>query len=541
MPELARSHPPLHDNHVAYNVPTMRLRIGILTVLLATASAIAMLSAAELVRVEGGQIAGAVDRDVRVFKGIPYAAAPVGDLRWKPPQPLVPWSGIRSASSFGAECPQTPYGAGSVYIRPPQPQSEDCLFLNVWTAATAGETRPVFVWIHGGALTKGSGISDVRDGVPLAQQGVVVVSLNYRLGALGYLAHPELSAESPHKSSGNYGVLDQIAALAWVKKNIAAFGGDPSRVTIGGESAGSWSVNALVASPLAKGLFIRAIGQSGGRFSRTPHLTDDRGSQQPAEHLGREFAKALGAESLAALRALPAEKLAAAAIRTQEVVDGWVLPDEIRAIFAEKKHNKVSVIVGSNRDEMTSLGGAATAPNTLQDLRKRMSQQFGELAGEFETAYGVQGDAGVTDAILALGRDMTFTSHMRNWARATTAAGQQAYLYFFTHTPPHPRALELKAFHASEIPYVFNVVPSPDPREAGFVYTDIDRTLAAAMSQYWVNFISTGDPNGQGLATWQPYSPQTEPYLEFGSSIRAGNHLLMRELDFLEKALARRP
>jgi para-nitrobenzyl esterase len=494
----------------------------------------------EVVRVDGGEIGGAVDRGVRVFKGIPFAAPPVGELRWKPPQPVRPWTGVRDASQFGAECPQTQYPSSSVYVHPLQPQGEDCLFLNVWTTAKANERQPVFVWVHGGALTRGSSISDIRDGVPLARKGVVLVSLNYRLGALGYLAHPALSAESPHRSSGNYGVLDQIAALQWVQKNIAAFGGDPSRVSIGGESAGSWSVNALVASPLAKGLFIRAIGQSGGRFSRTPHLTEDRGSQQSAENAGRAFANALAADSASALRVLPVERVIAQAIRTQENVDGWVLPDEIRTLFADRKHNNVPVIVGSNADEMTSLGGGGNAPTTMEEFRKRLAQQYGEHAAAFETAYGVKSEADIATALLAVGRDTTFSSHMRSWARMTAAAGSPAYLYFFTYAPPHPRARELRAFHASELPYVFNVVPSSDPREQGFSYTDRDRTLANAMSDYWVNFIKTGNPNGKGLPQWPAYSADSEPYLEFGSTIKAGQHLLKRELDFLETALARR-
>jgi para-nitrobenzyl esterase len=494
----------------------------------------------ETVRVDGGQLVGTLDRGVRVYKGVPYAAAPVGELRWKPPQPVVSWTGIRDGSQYGAECPQTQYQGGSVYIRPLQPQSEDCLFLNVWTTAKAGERLPVFVWIHGGALTRGSSTSDVRDGVPLAQKGVVLVSINYRLGALGYFAHPALTAESPHKSSGNYGVLDQLAALRWVQENIATFGGDPARVTIGGESAGAWSVNTLVASPLAKGLFIRAIAQSGGRFSRTPHLTEDRGSQQPGEKIGLAFAKTLGATSVAELRALPADKILAPAIRAQEVVDGWVLPDEIRTIFAEKKHNNVSVIVGSNADEMTSFGGAANAPKTLEEFRKRIAQQYGEFAAEFESAYGVKSEADIVPALLAASRDTTFSSHMRTWARMTTAAGSKAFLYFFSHVPPHPRSNELRAFHASEIPYVFNVVPSSDPREAGFAYTDGDRALAAAMSDYWVNFIKTGNPNGRGSIEWPVYDLVNEPHLEFGTTIKPGTHLLKRELDFIDKALARR-
>ena len=516
-------------------------RWGLLLILLAAPLANAVMTVqTEPIRVDGGQIVGVLDRGVRVFKGIPYAAPPVGELRWNPPQPLVPWSGVRDASEFGAECPQTQYPGNSVYVRPLQPQSEDCLFLNVWTTARAGERQPVFVWVHGGALTRGSGISDVRDGVPLASKGVVLVSLNYRLGVLGYFAHPELTAESPRRSSGNYGVLDQIAALQWVQKNIAAFGGDPARVTVGGESAGSWSVNTLVASPLAKGLFIRAIGESGGRFSRTPHLTEDRGSQQSAEHVGLALAKAVGAPTLAELRAVPATTLAAQNSRTQENLDGWVLPDEIRTIFAEKKQNNVPVIVGSNAHEMTTLGGGGNAPATLEEFRKRIAQQYGDLAGEFETAYGVKSEADIAPALLAAARDTTFSSHMRTWARMTTAAGSKAFLYFFTYEPPHPRARELRAFHASEIPYVFNVVPSSDPRESGFVYTDRDRVLANAMSDYWVNFIKTADPNGNGLTQWPAYNPDTEPYLEFGGAIRAGNHLLKRELDFLDKALARR-
>ena len=499
-----------------------------------------MSASTEPITVEGGRIAGVIDRGVRVFRGIPYAAPPVGEQRWKPPDPVVPWSGIRDAGSYGAECPQTQYQSGSIYVRPLPPQSEDCLFLNVWTSAQAGEKRPVLVWIHGGALTRGSSTSDVRDGVPLASKGIVLVSINYRLGPLGYFAHHALSAESPHRSSGNYGLLDQIAALRWVRQNIAAFGGDPARVTIGGESAGSWSVNALVASPLARGLFIRAIGQSGGRFSRTPHLTEDRGSQISAENVGLAYAKALSTDTLAALRQVPADRLVEVAIRAQENIDGWVLPDEIRAIFERREHNNVPVIVGSTADEMTPFGVGQTAPKTMAEFRQQLVQQYGDMAAAFETAYGVTSDVDIVRATMEAARDTTFSSHMRNWARATTAAGSRAYLYFFTHTPPSPRAAEMKAFHAGEIPYVFNVVPSNDPREGGFAYTDVDRKLADAMSSYWVNFVKTGDPNGSGLPRWEPYDLATEPYLEFGPTIKSGRHLLKTQLDFLEKALARR-
>ena len=522
----------------------MKLRRAWLAAGLTIACGWMTLAAADaIVDVEGGAVSGTVTSGVRIFKGIPYAAPPIGDLRWRPPQPVVPWSksGVRNASAYGAECPQTQYPAGSIYIRPLPPQSEDCLFLNVWTAAKLGERQPVFVWIHGGALTKGSGYSDVRDGTPLASKGVVVVSLNYRLGPLGYLAHPELTAESPHHSSGNYGVLDQIAALQWVRKNIAAFGGDPAKVTIGGESAGAWSVNTLVASPLAKGLFIRAIAESGGRFGHGAHLSDDRNGVTPAERIGLAFAKTAGADSIKALRAVSAERLVEiSSFRTQETVDGWVLPEEIRAIFAQKRHNNVPVIVGANANEMTSLAGAAIVPKSMDEYRRRIAQQYGDQAGGFDAAYGVTGESDIADAILGAARDVTFALHMRTWARMTVAAGAKAYQYSFSHVPPHPNRARLRAFHAAELPYVFNALESGDPREAGFVYTEADHRLADQMSSYWTNFVKRGDPNGHGLPTWTPYNLESEPYLDFGDTVQERAHLLKAQLDFQEKVQSHR-
>lgn len=490
-----------------------------------------------VVAIDAGRIAGAVDRGVRVFKGIPYAAPPAGPLRWRPPHPVTPWTGVRDATRFGPECPQSPYPAWMIYGRPPAPQGEDCLCLNVWSTAQAGERRPVLVWIHGGALIRGSGISDVRDGVPLACRSIVLVSINYRLGALGYLAHPWLSDESPHGSSGNYGVLDQIAALEWVQRNIAAFGGDPANVTIAGESAGSWSVNTLMASPLARGLFARAIGQSGGRFGRTPRLREDRGSQRSAEAVGAAFARGVGAASLDDLRALPVEKLIdVPGFRTQENVDGWVLPDEIRSIFARREHHNVPVIVGSTADEATPFE-APDAPGTMAGFTEWLGRRYGPLAGEFLAAYEVARDEDIARAMLEVSRDTTFSSHMRAWARAVTDAGQQAFLYYFTWWPPGPESHRLRAFHAGELPYVFDVIGSGDPREAGYRYTAKDHELAAAMSAYWTNFVATGDPNGADLPHWPVYDRNTEPYLELAVPIGAGRHLLRRRLDFLEKAL----
>lgn len=497
----------------------------------------------EPVDVTGGRVRGIVLDGVRSFKGIPYAAPPVGHLRWRPPQPVAPWEGLLDASTYGTECPQTQYAETSVYVRPLQPQSEDCLFLNVWVPLDAEGALPVLVWIHGGALTRGSSTSDVRSGVPIARKGVVLVSMNYRLGALGYLAHPDLSAESPEGVSGNYGLLDQIAALQWVQRNIAAFGGDPNRVTIAGESAGSWSVNALLASPLAQGLFTQAIGQSGGRFGPGVWLKERRNNEPSAEEAGVEFARALLGglpdQPVPILRSAPTDAVLRTRFRTQETVDGWVLPAEIRTLFMERRHNNVPVIVGSTADEATSLVPAGYVPTTFEEYRRRVTAQYGTSVSAFEEAYGVKAEADVAPALLNAFRDALFSLQMRTWARLTTAGGSRAYLYLFSHAPPSPRRDELKAFHASEIPYVFNVLTAGDPREAGFSYTDEDHVLAGQMSSYWVNFVEHGDPNGPGLPEWAVYDPATEPYLDFRPEIRAGHHLYKSQLDFQEAFAAR--
>jgi para-nitrobenzyl esterase len=490
------------------------------------------------IRVDGGLISGTTVDGVRSFKGIPFAAPPVGDLRWKPPQPVVDWQGVRQADSFGPECPQSPYPSGSIYYSPPQKQSEDCLYLNVWTAARAGDKRPVMVWIHGGALTRGSGSNAVYNGTALAKKGVVLVTINYRLGPLGYLAHPELTSESPQRSSGNYGVLDQIAALKWVRRNIVVFGGDPNRVTIFGESAGSWSVNTLVASPLAKGLFQRAIGESGGAFPHDAYLKEGRNQLTAAEKVGAAFAKAAGADSLKALRALPAEKIVGVftndpegrKFRTQINVDGWVLPDEVSNIFAQRKHNDVPVIAGSNANEMTTLTTPAMVPKTVEDYRKRVESQYGQMVKQFEAVYPVNSTADIKDAYLGSLRDTIFTLPMRTWARMTVAGHSKTYLYFFSHVRPSPNSKYNGAYHASEILYVFGNL-SPENK----AYQDIDFKLSEMMTSYWVNFATTGDPNGKGLPRWTPYDRSAEPYLDFGDTIQLRNHLFKEQLDFLEQ------
>lgn len=496
----------------------------------------------DVVNIEGGRIAGAAADGVRSYKGIPFAAPPAGDRRWKAPAPVIPWDGVRDATAFGPECAQAPYPAGSMYYSAPQKQSEDCLCLNVWTSARANERRPVMVWIHGGALTRGSGANRAYDGSALAKKGVVVVTLNYRLGPFGYFAHPELTAESPQKASGNYGVLDQIAALKWVQKNISRFGGDPGQVTIFGESAGSWSVNVLVASPLAKGLFHRAIGQSGGSFGPGAYLKEDRNGIASAEKVGSAFAKALGADSLKALREIPAEKIVeifnsdaeGRKFRTQPNVDGWVLPDEIRSIFAQGKQNDVPVIVGSNADEMTTLTAPAMAPKTMEEYRRRVETMYGDAIKEFDSLYPAKDETEIAKAYLGALRDVTFTLPMRTWARMTGTGKSGAWLYFFSRVPPNPNSKYLGAYHAAEITYVFGNL-----NRANSMLESTDFKLSETMSNYWVNFARTGNPNGDGLPQWTRYDREAEWYLDFGETVQLRRHLLKEQLDFHESRQAR--
>jgi para-nitrobenzyl esterase len=521
----------------------MRRNLTMLAFALALAISGLASATIDTVKVDGGLISGTAADGVRSFKGIPFAASPVGELRWKAPRPVVDWKGIRQCDAFGPQCPQALYPTGSMYYSPPQKQSEDCLYLNVWTAAKLNDKRPVMVWIHGGALTRGSGANRVYDGTALAKKGVVLVTINYRLGPLGYLAHPELTSESPQHSSGNYGVLDQIEALKWVQKNIAGFGGDPNRVTIFGESAGSWSVNALVASPLAKGLFHRAIGESGGSFGPGAYLREDRNALPSAERIGVAFAKALGADSLKTMRAVPADKIIEVfnndpegkKFRTQPNVDGWVLPDEIRNIFAKGKQNDVPVIVGSNANEMTTLTVPANVPKTIEDYRKRVEPLYGGMVKELDAVYPVRSADDVVAVYLGGLRDVTFTLPMRTWARMTSTGRSRAYLYFFSHVAPNPNSKYLGAYHASEIGYVFNNL-----NRQNALLQEIDFKLADVMSNYWVNFATTGDPNGKGLPTWTPYDSEAEPYLDFGDAVQLRNHLLKDQLDFLERFQKRR-
>jgi para-nitrobenzyl esterase len=483
----------------------------VLVVLLAAVSAFAAI--AEPIRTENGLVSGSAGAfpEVRVFKGIPFAAPPVGDLRWRPPQPVKSWPGVRAADKFSANCMQRQAGGGAFPPyggdRSATEMSEDCLYLNVYTtAASANDRRPVMVWIHGGAYTSGAGA--IYQGEDLARKGVVVVTINYRLGVFGFFAHPELTKESANHSSGDYAFLDQIAALKWVQKNIGAFGGDATRVTIFGESAGSWSVNNMVATPLSKGLFQRAIGESGGQFTITRTLSD-------AEQAGAKFGETAGAATLSALRAMPAAALNSAnGFQTSATVDGWVFPQDVMTIFKAGKQNDVPVIIGSNANE----GSIFTQENVTGDSFKQQSQrQYGAEADAFLKLYPFTTDQEARAAQAASMRDRTFGWEMRTWARLQTQTGKsKVYLYYLSHVPPLPNAAWLGAQHGAEIPYAFNW---PNGKHSTQVpWTETDKKLAEQVSSYWVNFATTGDPNGKDLPKWNAYSAKDDQLMGFADA-----------------------
>src|SRR6202034_2431518 len=414
---------------------------------------------------------------VRVYRAVPYAAAPSGDLRWTPRQPAPAWEGVRQANAPGNACPQPPYRANGIYGASPPPMDEDCLNLNLWTPAkTAGDRLPVMVWIHGGSFVHGTGAAAGYEGENWPRHGVVVVTINYRLGVFGLLALPELAAESPHHSAGNYGLLDQIAALQWVQRNIAAFGGDPARVTIFGESAGAGSVNVLMASPLTAGLFSRAIAESGASFEPMRSLAHgEKGGQALAARIGATE------DVLKALRANPPDELIQATTDDDidMVVDGWLLPQSVYSVFAEGKQNDVPIIVGSNANEGTIFPppGGAISP---ADFAANAKKQYGPFSDDFLKIYPPgASDAEATASYFAALRDGELGWDMRIWARIATKTGHhRAYRYYFARVPPG-RGERLGAFHGSGLAYVFGNFPYR------INYQDLDRQLAETIETYW--------------------------------------------------------
>jgi para-nitrobenzyl esterase len=487
------------------------MRYGLLII----AAVAAFAASNDVVKLDSGQVAGTTraTSDMRIFKGIPFAAPPVGDLRWRAPQPAAHWGGVRQADAFGPVCMQNAGGGSD------QKVSEDCLYLNVWTGAkSASEKRPVMVWIYGGGYNTGSGSQPDYDGEALAKKGAVVVTINYRLGVFGFFSYPELTRESDRRGAGNFGLLDSIAALQWVQKNIAAFGGDPKRVTIFGESAGAGLGANLMVSPQAKGLFHRAIGESS---SWTTATIGRLGTLAEAEQAGVKYADGLGAKSLAELRAKPADQILKAGRGGGPIVDGWSIPEDPGIVFAQGKQNDVPVLVGSNRDE--SFG--ATPANAAQ-YAEQSHKRYGDLADSFMKVYPGASDEQAKDSAFFAGRDeMVFV--MRNWARMESKTGKsKAYVFFFTHQPPvQPNAKGGKfgpgphgsAVHTSELPYVFANLRGPR------AWTDVDRQVADTMSSYWVNFAATGDPNGKGLPKWIAYEDnKNKNAMEFGDKAAMG-------------------
>jgi para-nitrobenzyl esterase len=480
----------------------------------------AFASIPETVHVEQGQVKGVAGSTagVLIFKGIPFAAPPVGDLRWRGPKAPAAWTGVREADKFGGQCMQRGRGGAS--------GSEDCLYLNVYTT-TAAAKRPVMVWIHGGALTSGAG--SIYDGEALAKKGVVVVTINYRLGVFGFFAHPELTKESDRNSSGNYGLLDQVAALEWVQKNIAAFGGDPKRVTIFGESAGSWSVNYLTASPLAHGLFERAIGESGAEFDPARKLSE-------MEQAGVKAAQSLKVNSIADLRGKSAAEVQAIMFQTAANVDGWFLPTDVYTIYANGKQNDVPLLIGSNSDEGTMF----TPPNAnLQSFHQTAERQYGKDADAFLKVYPASTNEEAWAAQASSMRDRTFGWEMRTWARMESKTGKnKVFLYYFNRVPPAPSRVK-GAYHGSEIAYVFgNLIVAPfaaNPDGASPKWEDVDRKLADTMSSYWVNFATTGDPNGKTLPKWPVFKPaKNEVVMSFGDTTAVKPVPNKPGLDFLD-------
>jgi para-nitrobenzyl esterase len=480
------------------------------------------------IQVDGGLISGTVgvrDEAIRVYKGIPFAEPPVGELRWRPPQPLEPWRGVRQATEFAPACFQPEMPPGIVYGNVWPDQSEDCLYLNVWTGARSPEERrPVMVWIHGGGLQRGTAAH--YDGESFAQKGVVLVSIQYRLNAFGFLAHPGLSEESERGSSGNYGVLDQIAALEWVQRNISRFGGDPERVTIFGESAGAWSVCFQMATPLSEGLFERAIAESGTAFGQIRPL---RNGEASAEAMGRQFAEVLGRGGAEELRRVPPEDIVealydqeperramnATRFEFRPAIDGWVIPEEVLTVFREGRQHRVPLILGFNRDE-ASVTAQYFAPQTVTEWQAGVREQAGALAEEAMRLYPVERSEDILPAFLAAGRDRSYTWSMKTWAKLMEDTGLDAWLYHFTRVPPGERSEDLGAYHAAEIIYVFDNLHRGDRP-----YTEVDHELADAISNYWVNFAATGDPNGAGLPEWPSYDSESDPYMDFGDTVEA--------------------
>ena len=498
------------------------------------------LSGTDTVQVTGGTIAAATDSTaaLRVFKGIPFAAPPIGALRWKSPRPVVPWVSVRRSQSFGSACmmePRPVNASNTILNQGEEAQSEDCLYLNVWTGAASAEKRPVMLYIYGGGYRNGAGSQPNYHGTGLAQKGAVVVTFNYRLGPLGFLAHPELSAESDAKVSGNYALLDTLAALNWVQQNITTFGGDPGNVTVYSESAGAGMASVLLVSPLAKGLFHRMTLES---LAVWPDEKDTPTLAQ-SEAAGVAYTKNLGVTSLAELRGKHAHELVAGTgyVRSP-IVDGHVLPEPLDRMFAQGKVNDVPLLTGWNADEGTPYPPFAT---NMADYDSAAAKRFGSMASRFKEVYPVSGDADVLKMAYAPMRDGLFAWQPWTVARAHAALKKsKTYLYFFTRRPPYfpgekflgqDPPEKFGAMHTLEQLYFSNNLDRGVPPRP---YTALDREIADAASSYFINFARNGDPNGGSLKAWPAFTGAGGQTMVIGDMIGAGAVPLLPALNFFD-------
>ena len=476
------------------------------------------LAAASPILMDSGAVQGTRTNDIVVYKGIPYAAPPLGDLRWREPQPVTPWKGVRAADTFAPACLQK--GVSMPGETPPT-VSEDCLYLNIWAPAGKATAHwPVIVWIHGGGYSNGSASMPLYWGDRLARKGVIVVTIAYRLGPLGYLAHPELTQESAHHSSGNYGLMDQVAALEWVQRNIAAFGGDAKRVTIAGQSAGAMAVSMLMTSPRATGLFQRAIGESGGLFE--PLELAPGYLLANAERDGQKYVASLGVASLQELRRLPAADLLGGTANaiTHPVIEPYVLPISPYDAFTSGRQNDVPLLIGSNAEEARALADVSNVKAST--FATDIERTFGPLPAPIIQAYPHATDLQARQARLDLERDLRFGWDMWAWARLQSTTGKSAvYDYSFRQAPPFPVGSPYEgwgASHYAELWYVFDHLD-----QVPWHWRHTDRKLAEEMSDYWVNFAKSGNPNAPGLPTWRAFNGETGRVQYLGDPIAAGD------------------
>ncbi len=470
--------------------------------------------------IETGKLQGttSADKSVRIFKGVPFAAPPVGDLRWKAPQPAKKWAGVHAADKFGSACMQTDvFGDILQFMRDAKP-SEDCLNLTIWipASATSKSKLPVYVWYYGGGFVAGGNSEKRYDGEAFAKKGVIVVEPNYRLGVFGFLSHPELSKESGNNSSGDYGMLDQVAALEWVVQNIAAFGGDPHNITIGGESAGSASVSALMASPLSRNLFQKAIGESGAYFAARTGTALDLEPLSEAEQTGVKFAEALGAKSLAELRAKAGDEVLQAAAKFNggwafhPHLDGYFLSATALATYAKGQQAKVPLLAGWNADEGKMQVLMKPQKTTAASFKEMAEKRFGPTAAEFLKLYPASTDDEALVSAESLSGDDFISFSTWKWMDVQSRSGVPVYQYHFEQTPKYKPgqkmgtlpAEEAGARHAGELEYVFGTLKLALPEAP---WADEDLKLSDTIGTYWTNFIKSGNPSGSGLPNWPPY------------------------------------